>query len=384
MRVASTVWMQAIDGIRTHRGRSLATVIAIIIATALAIAIPGLARSSQAGVAAVFAATNGKDVTWRGQPANTITPTDVDRLASLPGVEGVGASFATTLIATTPWAGTDNVGVLAIHGDLPAATRMSFAEGDLWTPDAAANSTPVAIIGQGVAAQLGVAGPGALILINGLSYTVTGIFVEGTPTGLSGSVLIPMPTAMTDFPLATLGLATATVATAPHNLEHLALVGTTVLAPTDPSMVRADYSSGSQELAILVSANLDLGSYALTAVSAVIAAAMTAIFLNAAVRARRAEIGLRKALGASTGHIVTQFLLEGILLGCWGAGMGVLVGVLLVRGVSIANGWPTVLAGNIVELAFAQTLTATIIAALIPAWLAGRVDPIDALTSPAQ
>ena len=42
---------------------------------------------------------------------------------------------------------------------------------------------------------------------------------------------------------------------------------------------------------------------------------------------RRSEIGLRRALGATKGHIRTQFLSEAILLGLLGGVVGVALGV---------------------------------------------------------
>ena len=45
------------------------------------------------------------------------------------------------------------------------------------------------------------------------------------------------------------------------------------------------------------------------------------------VTERTREIGLRMAVGATSGHILTQFLIEAVVLSCWAACIGVAVGL---------------------------------------------------------
>jgi putative ABC transport system permease protein len=98
-----------------------------------------------------------------------------------------------------------------------------------------------------------------------------------------------------------------------------------------------------------------------------------------AVLERRSEIGLRRALGATRGHIVGQFLTEALLL----AGVGGIVGVLLGSAVSAAyatsQGWLVALpwVGIVGGIGLAVVMGAA--AGLYPAIRAARVAPTDAL-----
>ena len=94
---------------------------------------------------------------------------------------------------------------------------------------------------------------------------------------------------------------------------------------------------------------------------------------------RRSEIGLRRALGATRGHIRTQFLAEAILLALLGGAVGVTLGILATTVYAHTRHWTTV----IPTLAWAGGLAAAIaigaIAGLLPAIRAARLSPTDAL-----
>ena len=94
---------------------------------------------------------------------------------------------------------------------------------------------------------------------------------------------------------------------------------------------------------------------------------------------RRSEIGLRRALGATKGHIRIQFLAEAILLAVAGGAAGVIFGIIATIIYAHAKGWAVV----IPPLAWAGGLGATIIigaaAGLLPALRAARMSPTEAL-----
>jgi putative ABC transport system permease protein len=94
---------------------------------------------------------------------------------------------------------------------------------------------------------------------------------------------------------------------------------------------------------------------------------------------RRSEIGLRRALGATKGHIRTQFLAEAILLAVAGGAAGVIFGIAATAIYANTKGWAIV----IPPVAWAGGLAATILigaaAGLLPALRAARMSPTEAL-----
>ena len=94
---------------------------------------------------------------------------------------------------------------------------------------------------------------------------------------------------------------------------------------------------------------------------------------------RRAEIGLRRALGATRGQIRGQFLAESLLLSALGGAGGTLLGVVVTGGYAYLRDWPTVVPAWVMLGGLAATLVIGAIAGLYPAVRASRLAPTDAL-----
>jgi len=96
---------------------------------------------------------------------------------------------------------------------------------------------------------------------------------------------------------------------------------------------------------------------------------------------RRAEIGLRRSLGATRGHIRIQFLAEALLLSVLGGGAGITLGSGVTAVYATLQGWPTVVPGWVVAGGIAATLIVGAVAGLFPALRAARVAPTEALAA---
>ncbi len=99
----------------------------------------------------------------------------------------------------------------------------------------------------------------------------------------------------------------------------------------------------------------------------------------ASVLERTREIGMRRAVGATRGHIMAQFLCESFALAAIGGAIGVLMGLLIAKGVAAAAGWPTMVQAWAVLLSTGVALAVGLISGLYPAFQAANLDPIEAL-----
>ncbi len=102
------------------------------------------------------------------------------------------------------------------------------------------------------------------------------------------------------------------------------------------------------------------------------------------VKERTKEIGLRKAIGASSGDIQNQFLIEAIILTVGGGILGILIGVglsaLINFGLSQAfQWWKGAIPLWVIMLSFGVTAVIGIIFGFYPAYKASKLDPIEAL-----
>jgi len=97
------------------------------------------------------------------------------------------------------------------------------------------------------------------------------------------------------------------------------------------------------------------------------------------VTERTREIGLRKALGARKFDILTQFLIEAVLLTISGGIMGILIGAGISRTLAVAAEWTTRITPFSIVLATSFSAAVGLIFGLWPARQASRLNPIDAL-----
>jgi putative ABC transport system permease protein len=98
------------------------------------------------------------------------------------------------------------------------------------------------------------------------------------------------------------------------------------------------------------------------------------------VKERTHEIGIRRAVGATKGDIVGQFLLESILIGIFGGFFGVVLGVGITFGASTWGAENLLLDADSIYISTSVCMIIGIIFGLFPAIKASRLDPMVALT----
>jgi putative ABC transport system permease protein len=97
------------------------------------------------------------------------------------------------------------------------------------------------------------------------------------------------------------------------------------------------------------------------------------------VTERTREIGIRKAIGATRGNILRQFLVESVILCLAGGALGVALGVATAAALSRFAGWQTAVTLDALLLAFGFSAAVGLVFGLWPAQRAAALDPIEAL-----
>ena len=123
--------------------------------------------------------------------------------------------------------------------------------------------------------------------------------------------------------------------------------------------------------------NIVMGSIA--AISLLVGGIGIMNIMLASVTERTKEIGTRRALGATERDILGQFLNETVLISSVGGIMGVLLGVVMAKGINVFAGWETVISAISVVVAFGISALVGIVFGIYPAKKAAQMDPIAAL-----
>ncbi|MCP5524158.1 MAG: ABC transporter permease [Verrucomicrobiales bacterium] len=123
--------------------------------------------------------------------------------------------------------------------------------------------------------------------------------------------------------------------------------------------------------------NMVLGSIA--AISLLVGGIGIMNIMLASVTERTREIGIRRALGAKKRDIITQFLVETVVLSIGGGLIGVTVGVVIPFLITAFTGRITIVTAYSIALAFGISGAVGIVFGLYPARAAADLDPIEAL-----
>ncbi|WP_433475491.1 ABC transporter permease [Spirillospora sp. CA-142024] len=385
-------------GIRARRLRAALSALGIAIGTAAIVAVLGLSASSQAGLLAqidqlgtnLLTANNGQSVTGGTAQLPVAAP---QRISHLPDVEQVAHAgaiddanvYRSPLI---PAINTNSLKVRAASLNLPDVIGTGVAQGR-WL-NTATERRPVTVLGALAAQRLGIdrVYPGQRIWLKNQWFYVAGILAPATlSTDIDTSALIGYPAAERYLAYATVdrGKAVAGPPTTVYVRARTDKVNSVqeVLAqtanPESPSDV--DVSQPSDALTARAAAEGAFNSLflGLGLVALIVGAVGVANIMIISVLERRSEIGLRRALGATRGHIRTQFLSEAVMLALLGGVAGVVAGALTTVIYATTKGWAVVIPVQAWAGGIGAAILIGAIAGLLPALRAARLSPTEAL-----
>jgi len=247
--------------------------------------------------------------------------------------------------------------------------------------NAATEKEPVAVLGAAAAQRMGIdrVWPGERIWVGSQWFYVVGILHPAVlAPEIDSSVLIGYPAAHTylQYTGHPTTIYVRTVTSQTNRIDNLLAAQAN---PQQPEEVNVSQPSAALTAQADAQGAFDVLFLGLGAVALLVGAVGVANIMVISVLERRSEIGLRRALGATKGHIRIQFLAEAILLAVAGGAAGVIFGIIATTVYANTKGWSVV----IPPLAWAGGLGAAIIigaaAGLLPALRAARMSPTEAL-----
>lgn len=245
------------------------------------------------------------------------------------------------------------------------------------------NKRKVAVVGPEISKELfpGIDPLGKKITVANVSFEVVGITEKRGTGGIGGNIdrviYVPFPIVQSLTEKEGLQAILVKVLDREKIPQTIALIKDYL-----SSELEEDEFSVIDQTKILetVNAILTILTYALTAIAAISllvggVGIMNIMFVSVVERTK--EIGIRKAVGATSGNIRSQFLTEAVILSLFGGILGVGFGVL---GAQIANRWlTTTVTPSSIILSLGVCSLIGIIFGVAPAARAAKLDPVEAL-----
>jgi putative ABC transport system permease protein len=376
-------------GLRTRKLRAALSGLGIAIGVAAIVSVLGLSASSQAGLIAeidalgtnLLTVSNGQTVSGQTTELPQVAPEMVRRISHVTAVQETG-TVANVLAFRSPLIPTIDTNALAIQaGSLGLLNAVGTAVAHGSYLNTATAKEPVVVLGAIAAQRLGIDRifTGERIWLDDQWFYVSGILKPATlAPEIDSSVILGFAAAKTY-----LGFdghpSTIYVRTQPTQVDRVHALLASTANPESPGQITVSQPSAALVARAYAQSTFNNLFFGLGTVVLLVGGIGVANIMVISVLERRSEIGLRRALGATKGHIRIQFLTEATLLSLFGGILGVLLGVLATTVYATLQDWTVV----VPTTAWLGGLIATLLiggaAGLLPALRAARMSPTEAL-----
>ena len=373
-------------GLRSRPGRTTLTAVGIAIGIASMVSVLGISTSSKADLIAEIDSLGTNLLQVRaGQSVFGETaelPVDaqpmIDRIATTINTAAV-TTLDTTVQRNSHDETPNGLDVIAANADLASTLDINSVQGRFL--DNGTSTLPVTVLGAVAAERLGITSleGGPTVTIAGQPFQVIGIMAplplnpDLDRAAIIGDVVAEESLGVDPNPTAIY------VRVRPEQVEATRPVLARTANPAAPNEVDVSRPSDALEARAKVDENLQNLLLALGGVALLVGGVGIANVMVISVLERRGEIGVRRAVGATRGHIRAQFVIESATLAALGGILGTGLGVTITWAYAKHQNWaldiPVVgLAGGV-----GAALAIGAIAGLYPAAKAARLDPADAV-----
>jgi putative ABC transport system permease protein len=391
-----------------NRLRSTLTMLGIIIGNASVIAMVGIGEGAQKYAASQFTSlgTNvifiitGTDNARRNilTPPNRLVLADAEAIAQqVPTVQSVAPQITGSELLMAG-SNTKRANLIGTNAGYVTVRNAEVSAGRFFNDDDVKRNARVVTLGTGIVRDLFPNGEalGKLVRIRGISYEVIGIMAEkGAFLGTNQDDTVFMPlstmTAQISGRTSPYGVAVQvinvsakdnnSVEAAKFQIENLLRFRHRSAETAQDGTFTIRTQQDALEIVGNISGALTLLLAAIASISLLVGGIGIMNIMLVSVTERTQEIGLRKAIGASQTDILTQFMVEAVILSLAGGAIGTLVGMGGIFLIAATTPLQAGVSGGAILLAVGVSGGIGLFFGVFPARQAAKLDPIVALRS---
>jgi putative ABC transport system permease protein len=391
------------ESIRKNKMRTLLTMLGIVIGVGAVIIMVAVGQGAQQGIAnqinalgtnllvITAGASNTGGVSQGAQAFNRLTVDDAEKLKRegtlFAGVTPVVMTRTQVIAGGTNWRTMIN----GVSTDFQTVRDWQVQSGTFFTDNDVRGLRKVAVIGTTVAETLfpGTDPVGSQIQIRNVPFDVVGVLAKkGQNAGGQDQddiIVIPYTTAQTRLSGNTRIWQILVSATSQQDVPAAQQEATEIMRESHriPDGDDNDFTVRNQtEIANAAQGTTKIMTYLLASIASVSLIVGGIGIMNimlVSVTERTREIGIRMAIGARGSDVLTQFLVESIVMSVLGGAVGLAVGVGGASLLAHFTGWSTSVPIQAVALAIGFSAAVGVLFGYYPARKAAALDPIQAL-----
>ncbi len=392
----------ALDALLVNRGRSALTSLGIVIGIAAVIAMVAAGGGARQKLDERLETVGKNLILIRAGARNQqgivsdfvpLSRDDAEAIRKEVGPLLVGAAALQTAqrLAQTR-TGKWPTSIVGSTPDIQFIRNWQIPLGHFYTDDDVKKMAPVCLIGQTVRRRLFPDKPNPLgewVRVEGLQLRIIGLLGEKgrSPTGADQDDQIFVPITTFQRRLVgddKIGLILAS-ARSENVLDHAkneiirVLRQRHNLRPGVPDDFDVSTVREMAELAEILTKTMQVLVGVIASISLIVGGIGIMNIMLVSVTERTREIGIRMAVGATAADVLSQFLIEAVVLALVGGLIGITLGIAAAAVLGRLAGWPVVVSPTIVAVSFLVSAGVGVFFGYYPALKASRLDPIDAL-----
>jgi putative ABC transport system permease protein len=376
----------ALNRIWSTKTRSLLTMLGVVIGVAAIVALTSIVDGASQGINKSLATLGTNQLNVTAMVPDALTEQDALALAEL---DDVAVMFMQSqnegTIATE--SNRVNARLVGVSAEYFEAVKPEIALGSYLSSNVAAQNSRDVVFGADAANDLGLTADmlGKTVKLNGQDFRLVGVLDDQAGFGTSGRVYVSLDSARRIFSQYPYVSSIVVQANSPEAVDPLQVATDRLLRERYglAEETEARYTITNQ--ASLISAvssitdTLGLLLTGIAAISLIVGGIGIMNIMLVSVRERTREIGVRRAIGAKQSDVLTQFLIEAIVLSVAGGIVGLILGEIAAFLLAIIGDWTFSIRMDTIALALGFSLVVGVVFGVWPARTASRLEPIDAL-----
>ncbi len=376
----------SLSRIGASKVRSALTMLGIIIGVGAVVALTAVGQGAQQGIDASLATLGANQITVSATTPTGLEEKDAEAIADIEGVLQVSTQVRSNGTATY---GNESVSV-GIQGVSPSFSDLAnpdIAIGSYLPTAKALQSTRSIVVSAEGAADLGftVESVGDQLRLDGVAFTIVGVLDDADGFGAGANVYITQEAARALFSkspylsaISIQAVSQEAVSPVEYRVEQFLRYSKGVTKDEEATFSIFNQAA-LQDTIKTVTGTLALLITGIAGISLVVGGVGIMNIMLVSVRERTREIGVRRAIGAKQSQILTQFLMEAVVLSLMGGFIGLVLGQLASLGFANLGGWDFFIDPTTVIVALGFSALVGVVFGVWPARTASRLQPVDAL-----